>query len=67
LPAAAQKDAAEKVQEGNVNNWVEYYRQQRAPATTPGPGAAAAGEKPKAEREARDALSQPADAGRKAD
>lgn len=27
--AAAQKDAAEKVQEGNVNNWIEYYKKQR--------------------------------------
>ena len=27
--ALAQKDAAEKVQEGNVNNWIEYYKKQR--------------------------------------
>ena len=30
--AAAQKDAAEKVQEGNVNNWIEYYTKQREAA-----------------------------------
>lgn len=30
--AAAQKDAAEKVQEGNVNNWIEYYKKQREAA-----------------------------------
>jgi hypothetical protein len=42
-PALAQKDAAEKVQEGNVNNWIEYYRQQREAA--PSPPSAAAGEK----------------------
>lgn len=41
--AAAQKDAAEKVQEGNVNNWIEYYRQQREAAASP--PSAAAGEK----------------------
>jgi hypothetical protein len=33
-PAAAQKDAAERVREGDVGQWVEYYRQQRA-ATPP--------------------------------
>lgn len=27
--AAAQKDAAEKAQEGNVDNWIEYYEKQR--------------------------------------
>jgi hypothetical protein len=32
--AGAQKDAAERVREGDVNQWVEYYRQQRA-ATPP--------------------------------
>lgn len=35
LPAAAQRDAAEKVQEGNVDNWVEYYRKQREAADAP--------------------------------
>lgn len=42
--AAAQKDAAEKVQEGNVNNWIEYYKKQREPAASP-PSGIAAGEK----------------------
>ncbi len=39
--AAAQKDAAEKVQEGNVNNWIEYYKKQREPAASPPSGIAA--------------------------
>ena len=39
--AAAQKDAAEKVQEGNVNNWIEYYEKQRdeSAASPPSPPA----------------------------
>ena len=55
--AAAQKDAAEKVQEGNVDNWIEYYKKQREPAVSPqspsagrGPAAEAEREKVKAER-----------------
>jgi len=42
--AAAQKDAAEKVQEGNVDNWIEYYRKQREAK----PPASSAGERPAA-------------------
>jgi hypothetical protein len=40
LPATAQKDAAERVREGDVDQWVEYYRQQRAarPAPKDAPG-----------------------------
>lgn len=34
LPVAAQKDAAERVQEGAVDQWIEYYRTQR-PANAP--------------------------------
>lgn len=29
--AQPRKDAAEAVQEGNVANWLEYYRRERAP------------------------------------
>jgi hypothetical protein len=46
--AGAQKDAAERVREGDVNQWVEYYRQQRA--ATPPPKEATADKA----REARD-------------
>lgn len=28
----APRDAAERVQEGNVQNWIEYYRRTREPA-----------------------------------
>jgi hypothetical protein len=49
--AGAQKDAAERVREGDVDQWVEYYRQQRATG-------APAKEKPAADRPAP----QPADA-----
>lgn len=45
--AAAQKDAAEKVQEGNVNNWIEYYKKQREPAASP--ASPSAGQNPAAE------------------
>lgn len=50
--AAAQKDAAEKVQEGNVDNWIEYYKKQREPAVSP-PGGAA-GEKRDERKERRE-------------
>lgn len=48
-PALAQKDAAEKVQEGNVNNWIEYYRLQREAAASP--ASPPAGQNPAAEAE----------------
>ena len=48
--AAAQKDAAEKVQEGNVNNWIEYYKKQRE-AAPEAPRGAEEGEKRKEERD----------------
>jgi len=36
--AAAQKDAAEKVQEGGIDHWIEYYKaDQRKPAAAPQP------------------------------
>jgi hypothetical protein len=56
-PAHAEKDAAIKAQEGNVDHWIEYYRKDREPATaspaTPQGGAAAenGGEKRKEEIE----------------
>ncbi len=47
--AAAQKDAAEKAQEGNVDNWIEYYKKQREPAASP--QSPSAGRSPAAEAE----------------
>jgi hypothetical protein len=47
--AAAQKDAAEKAQEGNVDNWIEYYKKQRQ--AKPPEAAAAQGSAAEAERE----------------
>jgi hypothetical protein len=39
---SAQKDAAEKAQEGSIEHWIEYYKaQQRKPAATPPPQPAA--------------------------
>ena len=32
MPARAEKDAATKAQEGEINHWIEYYRKDRAPA-----------------------------------
>lgn len=32
LPAVADKDAAVKAQEGEINHWIEYYRKEREPA-----------------------------------
>jgi len=66
-PALAQKDAAEKVQEGNVNNWIEYYkRQQEAkPAAPESPSAgnpAAEGEREKVKGESEER--KPGDAPR---
>lgn len=31
----APRDAAEKVQEGNVKNWIEYYERTRPPPARP--------------------------------
>jgi len=31
-PARAEKDAAMKAREGEINHWIEYYRKDRAPA-----------------------------------
>jgi hypothetical protein len=39
VPAAAPRDAAEKVQEGNVKNWIEYYQRTRPPPAKPAAGA----------------------------
>ena len=34
--ALAQKDAAEKAQEGGIDHWIEYYKgEQRRPAPSP--------------------------------
>ena len=31
-PALAEKDAAMKAREGEINQWIEYYRKDREPA-----------------------------------
>jgi hypothetical protein len=31
----AEKDAATKAREGDVNHWIEYYRKNREPAAAP--------------------------------
>jgi len=50
-PARAEKDAATKAQEGEINHWIEYYRKDRKPAAappaTPQNGAAAEEEREK--------------------
>ena len=55
MPARAEKDAATKAQEGEINHWIEYYRKNREPAAappaTPQDGAASGEEREKAERE----------------
>ena len=35
--AQAQQDAAQKVQEGNVDQWIEYYQNERAKPAAPLP------------------------------
>jgi hypothetical protein len=35
--AARPKDAAEEVQEGNVDNWIKYYQRERGLAPPPAP------------------------------
>jgi len=35
MPARAEKDAATKAQEGEINHWIEYYRKTREPAAAP--------------------------------
>jgi hypothetical protein len=51
MPARAEKDAATKAQEGEINHWIEYYRKNRepaaAPASTPQAGAASGEEREK--------------------
>jgi hypothetical protein len=51
MPARAEKDAATKAQEGEINHWIEYYRKNREPATaspaTPQNGAASGEEREK--------------------
>jgi hypothetical protein len=34
-PAPAEKDAATKAREGDVNHWIEYYGKNREPAAAP--------------------------------
>jgi len=41
------KDAAEAVQEGNVQNWVEYYQRTRPPPPPAAPASATAPAVPK--------------------
>ena len=48
MPARAEKDAATKAQEGEINHWIEYYRKNREPAAAPPAtpqGGATSGEK----------------------
>ena len=35
MPARAEKDAATKAQEGEINHWIEFYRRNREPAAMP--------------------------------
>ena len=39
MPAQAEKDAAMKAREGEINQWIEYYRKnrQQAPPVASGP------------------------------
>ena len=58
VPARAEKDAAIKAQEGNVDHWIEYYRNQQqpqpvAPAPPAAPPDAAANAGKEEEREKR--------------
>ena len=41
--AQAQQDAAQKVQEGNVDQWIEYYQNERAKPAAPLPPERASG------------------------
>ena len=54
-PALAEKDAAMKAREGEINHWIEYYRKDREPApASPAAkrnGVAADGEKEKCKEE----------------
>jgi hypothetical protein len=38
-PVSAQKDAAEKAQEGAIDHWIEYYKSERSKHTAPAPQA----------------------------
>jgi len=56
MPARAEKDAATKAQEGEINHWIEYYRKNREPAAVPPAtpqGGAASGEKREKKKEKR--------------
>ena len=45
--ALAQKDAAEKAQEGGIDHWIEYYKaEQRKPAAPSPPAPAAPADRP---------------------
>ena len=45
--ALAQKDAAEKAQEGGIDHWIEYYKaEQRKPAAPSPPAPAASADRP---------------------
>ena len=41
--AQAQQDAAQKVQEGNVDQWIEYYQNERTKPAAPLPPERASG------------------------
>jgi hypothetical protein len=34
-PVHAEKDAAIKAREGDINHWIDYYRRNHAPAAAP--------------------------------
>jgi hypothetical protein len=34
-PTRAEKDAATRAREGDINHWIEYYRKNREPAAAP--------------------------------
>jgi hypothetical protein len=40
-PARAERDAATKAQEGEINQWIDYYRKNRQQPGTPAPQGAA--------------------------
>jgi hypothetical protein len=40
--ASAQKDAAEKAQEGSIDHWIEYYKAEQRKSVAPSPQAPAA-------------------------
>jgi len=56
VPARAEKDAATKAQEGDINHWIEYYRKnrQQAPPVAPAPQGAVVEEEREKRKEERE-------------